>query len=70
MWQFVSVDNALKISFDRKSKEEYDSEKKQQKQEDEELMVIIGISKVENARLQASMKNEQEKLNEVYFIDF
>ncbi|GFN82346.1 hypothetical protein PoB_000885200 [Plakobranchus ocellatus] len=49
-----------------KSKEEYEFEKKQKKQEEKDLMVMIGISKVENDRLQATMKTEQEKLNETF----
>ncbi|KAH9489515.1 hypothetical protein Btru_037376 [Bulinus truncatus] len=47
-----------------KSKEEYERENLQTGDEEEELQIIIGISKAENFRLQESMKAEQEKLQE------
>ncbi|CAL1528405.1 unnamed protein product [Lymnaea stagnalis] len=46
------------------SKEEYEREKKKTNDEQEELRIIIGISQSESARLEQSMKVEQEKLNE------
>ncbi|XP_005098604.1 cilia- and flagella-associated protein 36 [Aplysia californica] len=57
-------EDQILIAVLAKSKEEYEQVKKQSTKEEEELQLIIGISRTENARLAESMKSEQEKLSE------
>ncbi|KAI8787867.1 cilia- and flagella-associated protein 36-like [Biomphalaria glabrata] len=60
--QHSQDDDEVLIAVLAKSKEEFEREKLQSGDEEEELRIIIGISKAENFRLQQTMKEEEKKL--------